>query len=106
MTDKSAAAAALEPLFGPADVPNRHRVKAKKEGGEKWESPADQHHMGNFLDCMRSRKKPLANIDAGYGHAVATILANMAYRNGVRMEYDAERMEMRKAPAQQGTVTG
>ncbi|MEK6250700.1 MAG: DEAD/DEAH box helicase family protein [Actinomycetota bacterium] len=32
MTDAAAVAAALEPLFGPADVPNRHRAKAKKAG--------------------------------------------------------------------------
>src|SRR3954447_20952635 len=30
MTDASTAA--LEPLFGPADVPNRHRTRAKVEG--------------------------------------------------------------------------
>ena len=32
MTDAAAVAAALEPLFGPADVPNRHRVKGKRPG--------------------------------------------------------------------------
>jgi type III restriction enzyme len=32
MPDASAVAAALEPLFGPAEVPNRHRTKAKKAG--------------------------------------------------------------------------
>ncbi len=32
MADASAVAAALEPLFGPADLPNRHRVKAKEPG--------------------------------------------------------------------------
>ncbi len=81
-------------------------LKAKKDGGVQWEAPPDQHHMANFLECMRSRKKPLADIDAGYGHAVATILANMSYRNGVRMEYDAERTEMKKSPAPQLAVTG
>ena len=29
----AAMAAAIEPLFGPSDVPNRHRAKGKKEGG-------------------------------------------------------------------------
>jgi type III restriction enzyme len=33
MTDASAVAAALEPLFGPAEAPHRHRVKAKEAGG-------------------------------------------------------------------------
>lgn len=32
MSDAASVAAALEPLFGPADVPNRHRVKAKTAG--------------------------------------------------------------------------
>ncbi|PYV12693.1 MAG: oxidoreductase [Acidobacteria bacterium] len=81
-------------------------LAAKKDGGARWESPPDQKHMANFVDCMRSRTAPLADIDAGFGHAVATILANLSYRNGVRMEYDPARREMRKAPAGEPPSTG
>jgi len=62
--------------------------------------------MGNFLESMRSRKKPMADIDAGFGHAMTTILANMSYRNGIRMEYDSQRMEIKKSPAVEMPATG
>ena len=69
-------------------------LKTRKEGGQKWESPPDRNHMGNFIECMRSRARPVADIDAGYGHAVATILSNLSYRSRVRMEYDANAREI------------
>ena len=66
----------------------------------------DQKHMANFVECMRSRKTPLADIDAGFGHSVATILANTSYRSGVRMEYDSARREMRKSAGGELSSTG
>jgi predicted dehydrogenase len=41
---------------------------------------ADQNHMANFIDCVRSRKVPNAPIDLGYRSAVAGHMANLAYR--------------------------
>jgi predicted dehydrogenase len=79
-------------------------LKARKEGGVKWDSPPDQDHMANFVECMRSRKRPAAAIDAGYGHAVATILANLAYRKGARMEYDAAAQEVRPSRTAESTL--
>lgn len=87
-------------------IDEKRVLRARKEGGVRWESPPDRHHMGNFLDCMRSRAKPAADIEAGLGHSVATILANMSYRSGVRMEYDARRMETKQSPSPLMTVTG
>jgi predicted dehydrogenase len=81
-------------------------LAARKDGGIRWESPPDQKHMANFVECMRSRKTPLADIDAGFGHSVATILANTAYRSGVRMEYDSARREMRKSAGGELSSTG
>jgi predicted dehydrogenase len=74
-------------------------LKAKAEGGVRWESPPDVSHMGHFFECVRSRERTRADIDAGFGHALATTLANMSWRTGCRLDYDAEKMEMRKAKA-------
>jgi len=60
--------------------------------------PPDVDHMENFLECVRTRKRTRADIDAGFAHAVACILADMSYRNACRMEYDHDKMEMRKSP--------
>jgi predicted dehydrogenase len=64
----------------------------------KWPCPPDLNHMENFFDCVRTRKRPRADIEAGYGHAVACILGDLSYRNGCRMEYDDKKMEIKKSP--------
>ena len=48
----------------------------------------ERSHMGNFLDCCRSRKTPNAPIQVGYAHAVACCLGREAERTGRRMRYD------------------
>jgi len=45
----------------------------------------DQNHMGNFIDCVRTRKQPNAPVEIGYRSAVAAHLANMAYRQKRRV---------------------
>jgi predicted dehydrogenase len=72
-------------------------LKSKKDGGVKWQPGETVDHMQDFLRCLRTRQQPRANIDAGYAHAVATTLANMAYRNKCQMLYDHKSMVMKKA---------
>jgi predicted dehydrogenase len=52
------------------------------------------HHMKNWIDCIRSRKQPIAPIEAGYGHSVAVIMADEAFTTGRRMIYDHSRREV------------
>ena len=52
------------------------------------------HHMQNFLDCVRSRKQPIAPIEAGYAHSVAVIMADEALTTGRRMIYDPARRDV------------
>lgn len=54
------------------------------------EKPSD-NHMGNFLDCMRSRATTNAPIDAGYAHSVAATLASESQRLGVQLAYDQDK---------------
>lgn len=44
-------------------------------------------HMRNFFDCVRSRKQPIAPIEAGYSHSIAVLMADEAMRTGRRMTY-------------------
>lgn len=46
-------------------------------------------HMQNFLDCVRSRKQPIAPIEAGFSHSVAVLMADAALTQGRRMTYNA-----------------
>jgi predicted dehydrogenase len=67
-----------------------------KVPSRKIQPDPDQSHMGNWLDCIRSRKKPNADIEYGHQHAVATILAALALESGKRQTYDLQKREARE----------
>jgi len=48
-------------------------------------------HMSNWLECLRSRQRPNADIQYGHQHAVATIMAATALETGRRQVYDPAR---------------
>jgi len=56
--------------------------------------PRDDHFL-DWLKCIRSRKSPIASIDAGYQHAVAVIMAMRAFDTGRRQIYDPKKREIR-----------
>jgi predicted dehydrogenase len=49
---------------------------------------ATQNHMGNWLDCIKSRKTPNATVEIGYRSAVAAHMANLAYRKKQRVTFE------------------
>jgi predicted dehydrogenase len=76
--------------------------------GEGGAQPADlpkrtvrpeptQDHMANWLECIRSRRRPSADIEFGHQHAVATIMAATALETGRRQKYDPSRRMMSAA---------
>jgi predicted dehydrogenase len=56
------------------------------------------HHMKNWLDCVRSRKTPNADLRSGYAHSVVSIMAAQAERTGKRLYWDAKREEILDRP--------
>ncbi len=60
--------------------------------GENKVEPIEQtDHWVNWYRCMRDRKTPNASLDAGYQHAIASIMATMSYEKGRRTRFDAAR---------------
>jgi predicted dehydrogenase len=51
-------------------------------------------HMRNFLDCVRSRQTPRADIEAGFSHAVACCMAAQALDEGRRIGFDRAQLEI------------
>ena len=48
-------------------------------------------HMRNWMDCVRSRKTPNADVHAGYNHSVAICMTIAALQTGKRVTfYDAK----------------
>ena len=58
---------------------------------------ATSFHMRNWMDCVRSRKKPNADIEAGYSHSIALCMTVAAIQTGQRVTFD---------DAKQDVVTG
>ena len=60
-------------------------IEALAMKGEDLNSP----HARSFLDCMKSRKKPTADIEEGYRSAVLCHLGNISTRLGRSIRWDA-----------------
>ena len=54
-------------------------------------------HFLNWLQCMRSGETPNANIDAGYQHAVAVLMAVISYDTGKKTTYDPVKRQINTA---------
>lgn len=59
---------------------------AVKQETKVGREPSD-NHMGNWLECIRSRKQTNAPIEAGYQHSVCTMLGYQALVSGSKMKY-------------------
>ena len=57
----------------------------RPSGGDTKGSSPNQDHMGNWIDCIRSRKAPNAPPEIGYRSAIAVHMANLSYKNKRRL---------------------
>jgi hypothetical protein len=51
-------------------------------------------HVRNFLDCVKSRQRPVCDIEVGQKATNACHLANIAYRTQSRLTWDAAKQEL------------
>ena len=47
-------------------------------------------HVQNFFDCVRSRQKPVADVEIGHRSITACQLGVIAYKVGRQIHWDAE----------------
>ncbi len=67
-------------------------VGKKQIKAEKILDPAkSDHHMKNWIDCIRSRQDPRCSIEYGLSHSVAGIMIAESNLTGKRLRYDAEK---------------
>jgi predicted dehydrogenase len=76
-------------------VPSRpgQAAKALGEPIQKWGIRIDPEcqiaHIQNWLDCIRSRKKPVADVELGHRVATACHLGVISYKLGRTVKWDA-----------------
>jgi len=56
--------------------------------------PDTSANMRNWMECVRSRKAPNANIEAGYSHSVALCMTIAAIQTGRRVTFDDSKQEV------------
>ena len=62
----------------------------------RLEDVSSPDHIEDWLQCIRTRKAPNADIEAGYQHAVACLMAVRASDTGKRQVYDPQTREIRE----------
>lgn len=64
------------------------------------ETPLEQHkiqlaesndHIGNWLECIRTRKRPICDVEVGARTVSVCHLVNLAYWNGRRLKWDPKK---------------
>jgi predicted dehydrogenase len=50
-----------------------------------------ESHQKNFVDCMRSRQRPVSDVEIGHNSMIACHLGNIAFRLGRQVKWDVER---------------
>jgi len=56
--------------------------------------PMTTAHVRNWMECVRSRKTPHADVTAGYSHAIACVMTTAAFRTGMRATFDNATQEV------------
>jgi len=67
------------------------RMKAREVEAEGGNRDLTSLHARNFLDCVKSRKKPNADVEIGHRSTTMALLANISLATRSRLEWDAER---------------
>jgi predicted dehydrogenase len=85
------------PVGGPKRVDRPGPVELWTESVEDRSGNSREHlrsHVRNFLDCVKSRKEPISDLESA--HRVATVchLANLSLRLGRRLRWDSKREEV------------
>ncbi|MFZ0281181.1 MAG: Gfo/Idh/MocA family oxidoreductase [Bacteroidales bacterium] len=91
LEERDAKAMNMKPnLLEPFDLPGLKVETAADTGGD----PMTTAHMRNWMDCVRNRKKPNADIVAGYNHSIANIMCTASLRTGEKATFDEKTQEV------------
>jgi hypothetical protein len=56
--------------------------------------PANRRHQQNFLECIKSRAKPVADVEEGFVSTSMCVLANISQQLGRSLTWDAEKLQV------------
>jgi predicted dehydrogenase len=99
--DPKIAPEAAVPQFGGAHPVGGPARTGQREGAETWTEPLSdrggdeydqfRRHAREFLDCVRSRREPISDVESGHRVATACHLANLSLKLGRTLRWDARK---------------
>ena len=66
-------------------------VPAMEEAEEKSVDSGNLNHWANFLQCVRTREKPISDIEVCQRSTTTCLLGNVALRSKLKLDWDAEK---------------
>jgi predicted dehydrogenase len=93
--------------FGPGAI---HAVEGDSEGyciqpREVQGRDTTDLHIRNFIDCVRSRRQPVADVEIGHRSTIVPHLGNIALRTGHKIQWNAETEEIVGDPEASGLLS-
>ena len=99
--DPKIAPADAIPRFGGAHPDGGPVGTGNRESSVKWTTPLEdrsgneydqfRRHAQNFLECVRTRRDPISDLEGAHGVVTACHLANLSLRLGRKLRWDAKR---------------
>jgi hypothetical protein len=74
-------------------------VAAMAEAEGKSTDSGNANHWANFLECVRTRQKPMSDIETCQRSTTTCLLGNVAYRSQLRLDWDAQKWTTEQAEA-------
>lgn len=73
-------------------IPEQENGKPKTEAIALQQADRSDHikHVNNFIECVRSRKRPICDVEIGRDAAVLAHMGNIAYRTGDALKWDGQ----------------
>jgi predicted dehydrogenase len=80
-------------------IPEKRTVEKKEVGrtaSMKMESVNNEHfdHVRNFLDCIKSRQRPVSDIEIAHRSTTVCLLGNIVYRSKERIVWDVDKQHI------------
>jgi predicted dehydrogenase len=66
------------------------RMEDRTAGARQASTPDNPTHQRNFIDCVKSRKAPICDIEIGHRSTTTAILGNLSLRSGAPVDWDAK----------------
>ena len=77
-------------------------VPEEKDGTpleKRSSSSGNANHWANFLDCVRTRRRPVSDIEKCFRSTATCLLGNIALRSGQRLDWDEHALEVAQPSA-------